>query len=316
MKDLKLSDKKILITGGAGFIGSYLVEKLCMKNKVTVIDNLSTGKQKNISKLLDKIKFIKTNLNNYKFKSSKFDLVIHLAAQTSVPYSVKNFKLSSKINMDISINVLDYCYKNQVPFVYASSSAIYGNLKYGDDTKNLFDLINPYAADKMNLENYATSIFNLKKISNIGLRFFNVYGGRQDPNSIYSGVISIFLNSAKNNSVININGGKQTRDFIYVGDVVDSIIKASKLVLNKNICEKVNILTGKSTSINSLFKIISTLTNYKKSPINKKMLLGDPIQSTGSINKMKKILLNNKNFINLKNGLKLSIEESYNNEIR
>jgi len=148
------------------------------------------------------------------------------------------------------------------------------------------------------------------------LRFFNVYGGRQDPSSIYSGVISIFLNCAKNNSVININGGNQTRDFIYVSDVVDSIIKASKLVLGKNICEKINILTGKSTSINSLFKIISTLTNYKKKPINKKMLLGDPMQSAGSINKMNKILLNNKNFINLKNGLKLSIEESYNDEIR
>ncbi len=316
MKNLKLQDKKILITGGAGFIGSYLTEKLCKENKVTVIDNLSTGKKKNISKLLNKIKFIKINLKNYTFKSSKFDLVIHLAAQTSVPYSVKNFKASSKINMDISINVLDYCYKNRVPFVYASSSAIYGNLKYGDDTKNIFDLINPYAVDKMNLENYATSIFNLKKIPNIGLRFFNVYGGRQDPNSIYSGVISIFLNSVKNNSVIKINGGNQTRDFIYVADVIDNIIKSSKLVLNKNICEKINVLTGKSTSINSLFKIISNLTNYKKKPIIKKMILGDPVQSAGSTNKMKKILLNNKNFINLKNGLKLSIEESYNNEIR
>ena len=314
---MRLKNKKILITGGAGFIGSYLIEKLYINNNLTVIDNLSTGKISNIKKFQENIQFIKTDINKYKFNNKiKFDLVIHLAAQTSVPFSIQNFYKSSKINMDLSIKILNYCYSNKIPYIYASSSAVYGNLKSGKDFISKFDIINPYAADKLNLENYSDAIYSLKKIPNIGLRFFNVFGARQDPNSIYSGVVSIFIKKALMKKKITINGGFQTRDFIHVYDVVKSIIKSSELVLSKNICEKVNILTGKSTSINKLFNDISKLTNYNKKPLYKKIQPGDSLKSTGNCSKMNKLLLKKNDILSLKEGLKITLEEITKNEFK
>ena len=123
----------------------------------------------------------------------KIDGVIHLAAQASVPLSVEDFRISTRSNINGSINVMDYCCRSHVPLVYASSSAVYGNLPVGDDAIRDVDLLSPYAADKYVMEIYAQMAHKVYGLSSVGLRFFNVYGPRQDPHSPYSGVISVFI---------------------------------------------------------------------------------------------------------------------------
>ena len=151
-----------------------------------------------------------------------FDGVFHLAAQASVPLSINNLYESSSNNLLSSLKIIELCAETSTPLVYASSSAVYGNLDIGDDD-NLVDLISPYSADKRMLEIYCDMAFKLYNLRSFGLRFFNVYGPRQDPTNPYSGVISIFADKILKGEAITINGGAQTRDFIYVGDVVRGI---------------------------------------------------------------------------------------------
>jgi UDP-glucose 4-epimerase len=128
-----------------------------------------------------------------------------LAAQASVPISVAKFGSSSSSNMLGTIKVIDYCRVNQIPLVYASSSAIYGNLELGDDQNSRVDLVSPYATDKYAMELYAKTAYKLYQLSSIGLRFFNVYGPRQDSTSSYSGVISTFVDRLLRRKSITIN---------------------------------------------------------------------------------------------------------------
>ena len=302
--------KHYLITGGAGFIGSNLAEKLCENNFVTIIDDLSTGYILNIPKNKN-IKFIKANIVNFQLTkiTKKIDGVIHLAAQASVPLSISQFKESSKINLVGMINIMDFCLKNKIPIVYASSSAIYGNLEIGDDQNTESDILSPYALDKYVMEEYSKLFFDIYGLSSIGLRFFNVYGPKQDSSNPYSGVISIFSEQINNDQSITINGGHQTRDFIYVDDVVLCIMAALKEVSKKSICEQVNILTGKSYSIDYLANQISRITEKKININYKELPKGDPEKSSGSIEKMEKVLkVNSSNFTNFSSGLTKTIE--------
>ena len=145
-----------LVTGGAGFIGSNLVDFLIAKNhKVTVIDNLTSGNIDNLT-INKNIILIKKNLSSINVNDFKnFNGIFHLAAQTSVPFSIKNFSLSSKNNLMSSISIFDIAKKYKLPIVYASSSSVYGNLSLGDDEVNNLDILSPYALDKLTLENYA-----------------------------------------------------------------------------------------------------------------------------------------------------------------
>ena len=310
--------KNFLVTGGAGFIGSHLCEYLLkLGHKVIIIDNFSTGKKYNLLKIKNKIKLYDGNVENFNFNiliKSDIDVIIHLSSQTSVPLSIKNFKKSSKSNILSFINLLSFANSNSIPLVYASSSAIYGNLKFGNDQNTKIDLLSPYSADKLFFEKYCEVFYKLNNFSSIGLRFFNVYGPRQDADSPYSGVISIFTQSMLRNNLITINGGNQTRDFIHVYDVVKSIYTASSLVSKKKHNEYIYILTGKSISINKLFQILNKKIKYSKKPLIKQISLGDPLKSSGSIIKMKQILkINNDKFININNGLETVINH-FNNE--
>ena len=181
----------ILVTGGAGFIGSHLCEYLVKQgHNITVVDDLSTGYKSNLSYVLDIIDFHEEKIEFFDFaKLSKIDSVVHLAAQVSVPVSIDDFGVSSTSNLSGTIKVIDFCKRKQLPFVYASSSAVYGNLDFGDDSGSLVNLLSPYAADKYVMELYAKVAHQLYQLSSIGLRFFNVYGPLQDPSSAYSGVI-------------------------------------------------------------------------------------------------------------------------------
>jgi len=308
---------KILITGGAGFIGSNLVEFLLNKNcTIILIDDLSSGKLSNINPFLDKVTFInkKVELTDlYSFKG--IEAVIHLAAQVSVPVSIKDFKKSSYSNLSCSINVIDFCSSKRIPLIYASSSALYGGLEYGNDESPSVDLLSPYAVDKYALEQYAKMAYKLHNLSSIGLRFFNVYGPNQDPRSPYSGVISIFIGRLLKNQSIKVNGGHQTRDFIFVGDIVNSIYRSLKVSLNSRVCESVNVLTGNSITIHKLAEILMKLTKTNVEIIYQEMSIGDPIQSTGSTKKMINFLgLSLEDQVKLDIGLQNTIKQISNSQ--
>lgn len=283
--------KTYLITGGAGFIGSNLAEELLKENKVVIIDNLSSGFLHNLP-ISKNVNFFNEDLTNFDLFSLKdsFDGVIHLAAQASVPLSINDFQNSSNINLMCMTNIMNFCNKKSLPFVFASSSAIYGNLENGDDTSDLTNLISPYACDKYAMELYANTSFNTFGLSSLGLRFFNVYGPKQDPSSPYSGVISIFADRIAKDMPIVINGGHQTRDFIYVYDVVLCIISALERASEEIVCDNLNILTGTSYSINYLAAEIAKIVGNNLVAEYKDLPDGDPERSEGTINKMEKIL--------------------------
>ena len=302
--------KYFLVTGGAGFIGSNLVKALANNNKVIVIDDLSSGYKSNIPRS-NNIKFINADLTNFNLSSIKENIygVFHLAAQASVPLSIRKFKNSSYINLTGMTNIMDYAVKNKLPFIYASSSAIYGNLELGDDESSSKNILSPYACDKYVMEEYAKTCYEVYGLSSIGLRFFNVYGPKQDASNPYSGVISIFVENILKNNSITINGGYQTRDFVFVDDVVMCIIAAMNKALKSNICQQINVLTGKSYSINFLAEEISRITNKKLNIEYKDLPKGDPVKSDGTVMKMEKILnINSDTFTSFSAGLSKTID--------
>jgi len=279
---------KILITGGAGFIGSNLAKYLLDKSHdLIIIDNLSSGKISNIDSIKDSIRFFNSDVENFDFNTiGDNDVVFHLAAQASVPLSVTHFEKSSSSNILSSIKVMNFCAKKDIPFIYASSSAIYGELDVGDDKSHEIDLLSPYASDKYCMEVYAAVCHKIYNLRSIGLRFFNVYGPDQDPHSPYSGVISIFIEKLINNSPITVYGGHQSRDFVYVSDVVECLYKSIEILEDSCIFETVNVLTGKSVTINSLVDIISNSLNVNPKIEYLPIPAGDPEKSEGTDKKM------------------------------
>ena len=165
-----------LITGCAGFIGSNLVKKLYKNYELILVDDLSEGSIINLPRTL-RTKIIKKKIQNIKnLKIKKLNGIFHLAAQSSVPLSLINYYESSSNNLESSLKVFEYTKKFSAPIVYASSSAIYGNLPLGNDQKEKFSITSPYAQDKLTAEYYAKILFEIFKISSVGLRLFNVYG--------------------------------------------------------------------------------------------------------------------------------------------
>ena len=169
----------------------------------------------------------------------------------------------------------------KVPLVYASSSAVYGNLKIGDDSNSKVDLLSPYAVDKYSMEVYSKLANRLYNMSSVGLRFFNVYGPRQDPNNPYSGVISIFAEKIVGKEQIFINGGHQSRDFVYIEDVVKLIEKSLEISLRTNVCEVLNVLTGTSVTIDNLANEMIRLIGNKVEKNYRGLQKGDPLHSKG-----------------------------------
>jgi len=302
---------KIIVTGGAGFIGSNLVDYLLEnKHDLIIIDDLSTGKLANIAQSMNRITFVNKKVEDVDLgKFEGVDAVIHLAAQASVPLSIVEFKNSSKTNLLATINVIDYCSSKNTPLVYASSSAVYGGLDLGDDEVNKVDLLSPYAADKYSMELYASVANRLHNLSSVGLRFFNVYGPRQDPSSPYSGVISIFVDKMINRQPITVNGGHQTRDFIFVNDVVKCIYKSLLLAQSNIVFESVNVLTGLSTSIDGLVDILSDKIGHSVQKKYQSLEKGDVEHSRGTQNKMSKIFnINSDSFTDIAKGLEITID--------
>ena len=256
-----MTKNKVLITGGAGFIGSHIVEKLLENNyNVIIIDNLSSGSIENIPNS-DTLKFYQLNIDNEDlelvFQKETPDYVIHLAAQTSVNFSISHPYHDANMNVMASIKLLELCKKYNIKkFITASSAAIYGNPKYLPiDENHPTEPMSQYGLSKLTMEKY----IKLSGIPYIIFRFSNAYGPRQK-SSKESGVVAIFNNAMKNNEPINIYGdGEQIRDFIYVEDIANICIKA----INSNVeNEIINFSTNKGVSLNQLFKVMKSLYNY------------------------------------------------------
>lgn len=302
---------KILITGGAGFIGSNLCDYLLKKNyQLVVIDDLSSGFKANLTDILDLIEFYESKLEVFDLeKLVNIDAVVHLAAQASVPVSISEFYRSTSTNLLSTIKLVDHCKTFSIPLIYASSSAVYGNLPLGDDEQAAIDLLSPYATDKYVSELYSAMAHQLYGLSSIGLRFFNVYGPRQDPNSPYSGVISIFADRLLKNEDITINGGHQTRDFVYVKDVADLIHRSIQLVSKDTVCEVVNILTGNTISIDMLAEKMLMITGAHSQKNYVELMLGDPERSDGATEKMRRLYqINSQHFVSLDEGLLCTLD--------
>lgn len=258
----------VLVTGGAGFIGSHIVDKLIEReHEVAIIDNLCHGSRENIN---PKAKFFEVDITDSKvediFRKEKPNYVIHQAAQADVTDSVKNPVFDAQINILGAINLLECCRKFEVEkIVYASSGgAIYGEPKYLPlDEKHPIAPISPYGASKYTVEIYLNLYAELYHLNYTSLRYANVYGPRQDPYG-EGGVIAIFSNKLLKDERPTIYGdGKQTRDFVYVSDVADANIVAMKGGDN----EAFNIGTGKETSVNELFELLRDIGGKKIEPI-------------------------------------------------
>lgn len=272
--------KKYLITGGAGFIGSHIAEELSKKgNHVTVLDNLRTGFKKNLEGL--DVEFVNGDIRdkNLLFKYAEGTAaVFHLAALVSVPESLIHISECIDINTQGTINVLEAAKSNYGCKVILSSSAA----NYGDDpvlpkTENMIPKpMTPYAISKLDGEYYLDMYQKQWQIPTVSLRYFNVFGPRQNPDSAYAAAVPIFINKALKNEPITIYGdGNQTRDFIYVKDIARANIFASEKGDSVY-----NVALGHSTSIIELAKKIIEITNSKSPIIFLKERAGDIKHST------------------------------------
>jgi UDP-glucose 4-epimerase len=281
----KMSTKKVIVTGGAGFIGSNLVDELSNRHSVTVVDDLSTGKIENIFHLKN-IDFIKGSITDIALLKSAFEdaeCVFHLAALPSVQRSVDDLLASNAANVNGTLNVLLAARDRGVKkVVYASSSAVYGD----EPTLPKVEIMkaypkSPYAVGKITGEYYARVFSELYGLRTICLRYFNVYGPRQDPASEYAAVIPIFISRIMAGKAPVIFGdGNQTRDFAFVRDVV----KANILAMEKEQAEGVfNIACGKRTSLNQLAGIIMKIMGFEADLIYEKPRQGDIQDSLADI---------------------------------
>lgn len=255
--------QRILVTGGAGFIGSHTVDLLLAQDKeVLVLDDLSSGKLENLNLQHPNLEFIEGNVLEYFFLEeliAQVDAVLHLAAIVSVPKSLENPILSFQVNTQGILHVLQAVYKTgrHIPVVQASSAAVYGNADApcNDEIPLSRQPLSPYALQKIHAEDYGNLYQQLYGIKSIALRYFNVYGSRQDAASPYSGVISRFMEAYQHNKSLIIYGdGSQTRDFIHVSDVA----KANWLALQGGEEGAVNIATGHP---HSLLQVIEYIKN-------------------------------------------------------
>jgi UDP-glucose 4-epimerase len=305
-----MKDKSVVITGGAGFIGSNLAEELATSNRVIIIDDLSTGRKENIDHLLqkDNVKFIQGSISDLKLLQNSFrgiDFVFHQAALPSVPRSVKDPKASNEVNITGTLNVLLAARDNKVrKVVYASSSSVYGDTPALPKSEDMSpNPQSPYALTKLVGEYYCRIFHQLYNLPAVCLRYFNVYGPRQDPNSQYAAVIPRFIaRLARGKPPVIYGDGEQTRDFTYIKDVVQANLVAAV----GDATGILNIGRGERNSINRLAQIIINIMGKDLQPVYEPPLPGDVRHSLADISRAKEIGYSPE--YDLETGLKQTIE--------
>jgi nucleoside-diphosphate-sugar epimerase len=297
---------KVLVTGGAGFIGSHIVDKLLERDyEVTILDNFDTGKMENIGahKERKELKVIRGDIRNIDLVKSTLkdiDVVFHEAAIASVNLSVQNPIASNDVNVTGSLNMLKGSVDAGVKrFIFASSAAVYGDTSSPMKREDMaLNPTSPYGTSKLAAESYASVFYNAYGLETVSFRYFNVYGPRQrfDPNSAYGGAITIFINRLLNNMPPIINGdGEQTRDFVYVEDIVNANMLA--LTATGAPGQVFNVGTGESISVNKVAEVLKTALNKKSiENIYGPSRLTDIKHGYSDISKAKKILGYNPSF--------------------
>jgi nucleoside-diphosphate-sugar epimerase len=285
-----------LVTGGAGFIGSHIVEELLKRGeKVRVIDNLSTGKIENISNFLKKIEFLEADLRDMDMVQKAVrggDYILHQAAIPSVPRSIIDPISSNSVNVDGTLNLLIAAKEAKVKrVVIASSSSVYGDSQVLPKSEELTpNPISPYAVTKLVEELYGRAFYQIYGLETVSLRYFNVFGPRQDPNSQYAAAIPKFITKMlKGEPPIIFGDGEQSRDFTYVKNVVESNILAAVSV-EVGHGEVINIACGERITLNQLIDKINETLGTEIKPIYTKPRPGDVKHSLASIDRAEKLL--------------------------
>ncbi len=312
------------MTGGAGFIGSNIVEELLKRSySVRVLDNFSTGKRENLKDFKNDIELIEGDIRSFHtvIQAVKgVDVILHQAALPSVPRSIKDPITSNEVNVVGTLNILDAAKDSGVKrIVYASSSSVYGdNPELPKHEGMMPNPLSPYAVSKLAGEKYCQVYSRLYGIETVILRYFNVFGPRQDPNSEYSAVIPKFIRLITNNQSPTIFGdGTQSRDFTYVANVVEAnILAATKKDCPKDPYGKTGLVMNCAChgqiTLNELVAQVSNLLNKEVKPIYAEPRNGDIKHSFADINLIKKNL-NFEPSINFIDGLKKTITFSSNN---
>ena len=323
---MSLENKKVLVTGGAGFIGSNIIEYLLQKNnKITCLDNFSTGKKENIESFLTNSNFKLINgditkLEDCQKAAENIDVILHQAALGSVPRSIENPLKTNEVNINGFLNILWAARNNNVSrVVYAASSSTYGDSKKLPKIESEIGLpLSPYAVTKYVNELYAGVFSNLYGLELIGLRYFNVFGRKQDPDGAYAAAIPKFIKSFINHQSPILHGdGSQSRDFTYI----DNVIQANELAAttkNPNSLNQVyNVACGSQSFLIELVEDLkSLLANFDPeikniAVINGPERVGDVKHSLASIEKAKELLGYNPSH-NLKEGLNSAIDWYWN----
>lgn len=288
-----MKNKKILITGGAGFIGSHIVDELIDNNEITIIDNLTTGSIKNLKyPEHENLNFIEGDIREINFDefTSGTDYIFHLAAMASVPLSVEKPMECNDINVNSTVELLKSAVDNDVKkIIFSSSSSVYGenrNMPLKETEQPM--PTSPYAASKASCELYLRTFYESYGLNYIALRYFNVFGPRQDKNSQYAAVIPNFISALLEGKQAEIYGdGEQTRDFVYIGDIAQANINSCKSNYNGII----NIASGKKLTINELYEIVKNALGSDLEPKYLPERPGDIKHSLADITNMEKINL-------------------------
>ncbi|HTT20954.1 MAG TPA: SDR family oxidoreductase [Candidatus Sulfotelmatobacter sp.] len=303
-----------LITGIAGFIGSSIARALLSRGeRVRGVDNFATGKRENIAEILNRIDFREADINDLdamREACSGVDFVLHQAAIPSVPKSVLDPLGNNRANIDGTVTVLMATLDAKVKrVVYAASSSAYGNTpKLPKHEEMRPDPISPYAVAKLASEHYMISFYRCYGLETVCLRYFNIFGPRQDPSSPYSGVLAKFTTQMLRGEQPTINGdGEQSRDFTYIDNAVEANLLACSAPANKVAGQMFNVATGRRVTLNETFKVLQDLTAYHRQPKYGPVREGDVKHSLADISKAEE-RLGYRPLVDFEKGLKRTVD--------